>query len=165
MFRTYERCGHSGVQNLEVVTSCSAPALTKHGYEMTCTHWAICALELVFNGWHGWALSSSFKPHHRRIASMSIPDAKIHPVATGRAADTVAKHQEPQELVFYAGWVNLCWHTFSIPFQLTLVRCLQFCPFVNRCWIALEEKGIPYQYKEINPYIKDKHFLGASQFS
>jgi len=69
---------------------------------------------------------------------MSIPDAKIHPVATGRAADTVAKHQQPQELVFYAGW---------------------FCPFVNRCWIALEEKGIPYQYKEINPYIKDKHFL------
>ncbi|OCH86089.1 glutathione-S-transferase [Obba rivulosa] len=69
---------------------------------------------------------------------MSIPDEKIHPVATGRAAETVAKHQEPQELVFYAGW---------------------FCPYVQRSWIALEEKGIPYQYKEVNPYKKEKHFL------
>ncbi|EMD33147.1 hypothetical protein CERSUDRAFT_57316 [Gelatoporia subvermispora B] len=69
---------------------------------------------------------------------MSIPDEKIHPVATGRAAETVAKHQEPQELIFYSGW---------------------FCPFVQRAWITLEEKGIPYQYKEVNPYKKEKHFL------
>jgi glutathione S-transferase len=26
----------------------------------------------------------------------------------------------------------------------------------------LEEKGIPYQYKEVNPYRKEKHFLGTS---
>ncbi|OCH86631.1 glutathione-S-transferase [Obba rivulosa] len=70
--------------------------------------------------------------------AMSIPDAQIHPVATGRAAETVTQHQEPQAVTYYAGW---------------------FCPFANRSWIALEEKGIPYQYKEINPYTKDKHFL------
>jgi len=35
----------------------------------------------------------------------------------------------------------------------------QFCPFNQRVWIALEERGIPYQYKEINPYKKEKHFL------
>jgi len=69
---------------------------------------------------------------------MSIPDAQIHPHATGTAAETVADHQAPQDLVFYSGW---------------------FCPYVQRAWIALEEKGIPYQYKEVNPYKKEKHFL------
>ncbi|XP_006461295.1 hypothetical protein AGABI2DRAFT_204991 [Agaricus bisporus var. bisporus H97] len=69
---------------------------------------------------------------------MSIPDAQIHPVATGAASETVAKHQDPQEITLWSGW---------------------FCPFVQRIWIALEERGIPYQYKEVNPYKKEKHFL------
>ncbi|RDB24896.1 putative glutathione S-transferase [Hypsizygus marmoreus] len=69
---------------------------------------------------------------------MSIPDAQIFPHATGPAEAVVAKHQDPQELVFYAGW---------------------FCPYVQRAWITLEEKEIPYQYKEVNPYKKEKHFL------
>ena len=38
---------------------------------------------------------------------------------------------------------------------------VQFCPFVQRTWITLEEKGIPYQYNEVNPYKKEKHFLGV----
>ena len=76
---------------------------------------------------------------------MSTPDRNIFPRATGEAANTVAKHQEAQELVFYSGW---------------------FCPFVQvsgnravitshdhiypqRTWIVLEERGIPYQYKEV----------------
>ncbi|KAF7298037.1 FAD-binding protein [Mycena chlorophos] len=63
----------------------------------------------------------------------------IFPHATGPAAATVAEHAEPQELTFYAGW---------------------FCPFVQRSWICLEEKGIPYQYKEVNPYKKEPEFLG-----
>ncbi|KAI0692087.1 glutathione-S-transferase [Cytidiella melzeri] len=67
-----------------------------------------------------------------------LPDQHIHPVATGYAAKTVEKHQEQQDLVFYSGW---------------------FCPFVQRTWVTLEEKGIPYQYKEVNPYKKEKHFL------
>jgi glutathione S-transferase len=37
---------------------------------------------------------------------MSIPDAQIHPVATGNAAITVEKHQAEQELVLWAGWVR-----------------------------------------------------------
>ncbi|KAF8552953.1 glutathione S-transferase [Imleria badia] len=61
-----------------------------------------------------------------------LPDEEIHPVATGRAAETVAEHQDPQDLVFWSGW---------------------------RVWIALEERGIPYQYKDVNPYKKEPHFL------
>ncbi|EKM53398.1 uncharacterized protein PHACADRAFT_175813 [Phanerochaete carnosa HHB-10118-sp] len=69
---------------------------------------------------------------------MSVPDVKIFPHATGEAAKTVEKHQDPQDLVFYSGW---------------------FCPYVQRTWVALEERGIPYQYAEVNPYKKEKHFL------
>ncbi|KDR75637.1 hypothetical protein GALMADRAFT_156618 [Galerina marginata CBS 339.88] len=72
---------------------------------------------------------------------MGIPDEQIYPHATAAAAQTVAKHQEPQDLIFYAGW---------------------FCPFVQRTWISLEEKGIPYQYKEVNPYKKEPHFLAIN---
>lgn len=71
-------------------------------------------------------------------ASMGIPDEQIHPCATGNAAKTVDQHQEPNALVFYAGW---------------------FCPYVQRSWIVLEEKGISYQYKEVNPYKKEKYVL------
>ncbi|KAG6329857.1 hypothetical protein ID866_9232, partial [Astraeus odoratus] len=72
------------------------------------------------------------------LAIMAPPDASIHPAATGKAAETVAQHQNSQELVFYSGW---------------------FCPYNQRVWIALEERGIPYQYKEVNPYQKEEHFL------
>ena len=37
---------------------------------------------------------------------MPIPDEQIFPHATGAAEALVAKHQEPQPLVFYAGWVS-----------------------------------------------------------
>ncbi|KAH9923727.1 glutathione-S-transferase [Epithele typhae] len=69
---------------------------------------------------------------------MSIPDAQIFPHATGAAGPTVDQHQTPQDLIFHAGW---------------------FCPFVQRVWIALEERGIPYEYKEVNPYKKEPRFL------
>ncbi|KAI0767075.1 glutathione-S-transferase [Fomes fomentarius] len=69
---------------------------------------------------------------------MGSPDEHIFPHATGRATQTVEQHQAPQDLVFYSGW---------------------FCPYVQRAWITLEERGIPYQYKEVNPYKKEKHFL------
>ncbi|TBU39043.1 glutathione-S-transferase [Dichomitus squalens] len=72
---------------------------------------------------------------------MGLPDEQIHPIATGRAAQTVEQHQESQDLVFYSGW---------------------FCPYVQRVWITLEERGIPYQYKEVNPYKKEPHFLAIN---
>ncbi|RAL11408.1 uncharacterized protein BO97DRAFT_347316 [Aspergillus homomorphus CBS 101889] len=72
---------------------------------------------------------------------MPVPDADIHPSATGPAQALVAKHQAEQPLKFYAGW---------------------FCPFVQRVWLALEEKRIPYQYIEINPYNKDPSFLALN---
>ncbi|PFH52169.1 hypothetical protein AMATHDRAFT_74450 [Amanita thiersii Skay4041] len=69
---------------------------------------------------------------------MGVPDEKIFPHATAAAERTVAEHQAAQDLVYYAGW---------------------FCPFVQRGWITLEERKIPYQYKEVNPYKKEPHFL------
>jgi glutathione S-transferase len=38
----------------------------------------------------------------------------------------------------------------------------RFCPFVQRTWIALEEKGIDYYYEEINPYHKDESYLAIN---
>jgi len=36
--------------------------------------------------------------------------------------------------------------------QSTILYCSWFCPYAQRAWIALEEKGVEYQYVEINPY-------------
>lgn len=70
---------------------------------------------------------------------MAIPDAELHPVASGRAADIVKQHEQVEaDHVLYSGW---------------------FCPFVQRVWIVLEEKKIPYRYQEINPYHKEPSFL------
>lgn len=69
---------------------------------------------------------------------MAIPDADIYPSATGKAADIVAQHQKKEPITLYSGW---------------------FCPFVQRSWITLEEKKIPYKYVEINPYLKEERYL------
>ncbi|EME40095.1 hypothetical protein DOTSEDRAFT_179032 [Dothistroma septosporum NZE10] len=66
------------------------------------------------------------------------PDADLHPVATGPAKAIVDAHQTEQPLKLYSGW---------------------FCPFVQRVWTVLEEKNIPYQYIEVNPYNKPKSLL------
>ncbi|KAK7754366.1 hypothetical protein SLS62_003659 [Diatrype stigma] len=72
---------------------------------------------------------------------MSHPDADLHPVATGLAKKTVDEHSAEQPLKLYAGW---------------------FCPFVQRAWITLEEKKIPYQYIEVNPYHKPASLMRAN---
>jgi len=72
---------------------------------------------------------------------MALPDEDIYPTATGAALKTVKAHEKPAGVILYSGW---------------------FCPFVQRVWMALEEKEIPYQYKEENPYKKDEEFLKIS---
>eukprot|EP00401_Gymnodinium_catenatum_P079806 CAMPEP_0117527174 /NCGR_PEP_ID=MMETSP0784-20121206/36661_1 /TAXON_ID=39447 /ORGANISM="" /LENGTH=329 /DNA_ID=CAMNT_0005323417 /DNA_START=1 /DNA_END=990 /DNA_ORIENTATION=+ len=42
-----------------------------------------------------------------------------------------------------------------------LFYCSWFCPFAQRAWIALEEKGVPYRYVEINPYEVDPREPGG----
>ncbi|OIW31211.1 glutathione S-transferase [Coniochaeta ligniaria NRRL 30616] len=63
------------------------------------------------------------------------------PSATGQALQLVQAHSSTAPLKLYAGW---------------------FCPFVQRAWIVLEEKNLPYQYIEINPYDKSPEFLALN---
>lgn len=69
------------------------------------------------------------------------PDSNLHPTATGPAAHVVAAHTSPSPLKLYSGW---------------------FCPFVQRVWSVLEEKNIPYQYIEVNPYDKPASLLALN---
>ncbi|KAL4945407.1 hypothetical protein BDV06DRAFT_231014 [Aspergillus oleicola] len=69
--------------------------------------------------------------------TMSAPKS-YHTKASGSAAETVANHSKESELKLYGS-------------------C--FCPFVQRVWIALELKGIPYQYIEVDPYQKPQSLL------
>ena len=69
---------------------------------------------------------------------MQPPDADLFPHATGAAKATVDAHSAEQSLKLYSGW---------------------FCPFVQRVWLVLEEKKIPYQYIEVNPYHKPGSLL------
>ncbi|KAK5132952.1 hypothetical protein LTR08_008315 [Meristemomyces frigidus] len=66
------------------------------------------------------------------------PDSNLFPHATGSAKPIVDSHQAEQPLKLYSGW---------------------FCPFVQRVWSVLEEKKIPYQYIEVNPYHKPDSLL------
>lgn len=66
------------------------------------------------------------------------PDSNLFPHATGPAKSIVDAHQAEQPLKLYSGW---------------------FCPFVQRAWTVLEEKKIPYQYIEVNPYHKPDSLL------
>ncbi|KAB5547255.1 glutathione S-transferase [Coniochaeta sp. 2T2.1] len=63
------------------------------------------------------------------------------PSATGAALKLVQAHSTEHPLKLYAGW---------------------FCPFVQRAWIVLEEKNLPYQYVEINPYDKSPELLALN---
>lgn len=75
------------------------------------------------------------------MSNSSHPDSNLHPTATGQAQETVSQHQTPTSLKLYAGW---------------------FCPFVQRAWLVLEEKKIPYQYIEVNPYHKPESLLSLN---
>lgn len=78
------------------------------------------------------------------VESMSRLTLTYHPVATAYAEELVRNHQAAANILSWSGW---------------------FCPSGQRTWIALEEMGLPYQYKEVNPYLKEKAFLGMSEQS
>ncbi|RPA99350.1 hypothetical protein L873DRAFT_1684110 [Choiromyces venosus 120613-1] len=61
-----------------------------------------------------------------------------HKKASGQALQTVKRHSKPNELKLFGS-------------------C--FCPFVQRVWIALEVKGLNYQYIEVDPYKKPQSLL------
>ncbi|KAM0122984.1 hypothetical protein ACP6JC_000392 [Aspergillus fumigatus] len=75
----------------------------------------------------------------RTMPSQSEAQQKTyHTKATGLAALTAINHSNEAELKLFGS-------------------C--FCPFVQRVWIALEIKGIPYQYIEVDPYQKPQSLL------
>lgn len=66
-------------------------------------------------------------------AQQSQEQKTYHTKATGDALVTVKEHSKECDLKLFSA-------------------C--FCPFAQRVWIALEAKGIPYQYIEVDPYKK-----------
>ncbi|KAJ5092735.1 hypothetical protein N7456_008596 [Penicillium angulare] len=68
----------------------------------------------------------------------SHPDADLFPEASGSAKSLVDQHRAEQPLKLYAGW------------------------FLQRVWLALEEKQIPYEYIEVNPYNKPDSLLSLN---
>ncbi|PYH79256.1 hypothetical protein BO82DRAFT_376579 [Aspergillus uvarum CBS 121591] len=74
----------------------------------------------------------------RTMSNQNQPQKSYHTKATGFAAETVADHSADNDLKLFGS-------------------C--FCPFVQRVWIALQFKGIPYQYIEVDPYKKPQSLL------
>ena len=86
-------------------------------------------------------MKHTVQPGYTANMGKDHPDADLHPEATGLAAQTVKAHSAENPLKLYSGW---------------------FCPFVQRAWIVLEEKSIPYQYIEVNPYHKPQSLLSLN---
>ena len=42
--------------------------------------------------------------------------------------------------------------SFQAPMAQLKLYCAWFCPFAQRAWVALLEKGVPFTYVEYNPY-------------
>ncbi|KAI1391625.1 putative glutathione-S-transferase theta, GST [Hypoxylon trugodes] len=71
----------------------------------------------------------------------SVDTTQLPAHTTGKAAVLAKGHAAEHPLKLYGSW---------------------FCPFVQRAWMVLHEKRIPYQYVEINPYNKDPDFLALN---
>ncbi|KAF9534655.1 glutathione S-transferase [Crepidotus variabilis] len=66
---------------------------------------------------------------------------KYHTIATGDALITVKNHEEDEDIILFGA---------------------NFCPFVQRAWVAFEVLGIPYKYYEVDPYKKPQDLLEVS---
>lgn len=78
---------------------------------------------------HTLATPNTFGAMNSSATSRNVSSAYL---ASGPASSTIKLHRQPQKthLTFYAN---------------------AFCPFAQRVWIALEIKGIPYQFVEVTP--------------
>lgn len=83
-----------------------------------------------------------------------------HNMATGQAQLTVKKRSKECDLKLYG---NCSWQVdiISIPTLMHQIITVNSSPFVQKVWIALEMKGIPYQYIEVDPQIKKPDLLLA----
>jgi len=92
-----------------------------------------------------------------------------HKKVTGAALVTVKKHSKDHELKLFG---SCFWYVFlarsSQSVAVTSVEPFWDCrltqsamrsPFVQRVWIALELKGLGYQYVEVDPYKKPDALL------
>lgn len=86
-----------------------------------------------------------------------------HKKATGQALNTVKKRSKENELKLFGScfwWVNLPDVKRLYPNLILSYRLHMLCsPFVQRVWIALEVKGLNYQYIEVDPYKKPEALL------
>ncbi|KAG8990850.1 hypothetical protein FRB94_013035 [Tulasnella sp. JGI-2019a] len=63
---------------------------------------------------------------------------QYHTICTGKALETVQAHCQDADIEMFGA---------------------NFCPFVQRVWVTLEHKKIPYKYFECDPYKKPKELL------
>ncbi|TVY22249.1 Glutathione S-transferase [Lachnellula hyalina] len=100
-------------------------------------------------GPHKHALSESDRVKknsvQRHVLKQDKEDKKTqktyHKKASGNALVTVRKRSKDHELKLFGS-------------------C--FCPFVQRVWVALEAKGLQYQYVEVDPYKKPQALLDVN---
>ncbi|KAK6582416.1 hypothetical protein PZA11_004824 [Diplocarpon coronariae] len=84
--------------------------------------------------------SKIYRTNSRGFGAMADTKQKktYHKKASGNALATARKHAKEHELKLFGS-------------------C--FCPFVQRVWIAMEAKGLQYQYIEVDPYKKPQILL------
>jgi glutathione S-transferase len=80
-----------------------------------------------------------------------------HKKATGNALTTVKNHAQEDELKLYGSAFWYVHHTCS-----NIPNTYLSSPFVQRVWISLEHKNIPYQYIEVDPYKKPQSLLDVN---
>lgn len=92
-----------------------------------------------------------------------------HKKASGNALATAKKHSKDHDLKLFGScfWyvhapllLGKCFNdvTLSFSFGSNLIY-YDYSPFVQRVWIALEIKGLQYQYIEVDPYKKPQALL------
>ncbi|KAF2856185.1 hypothetical protein T440DRAFT_383910 [Plenodomus tracheiphilus IPT5] len=81
------------------------------------------------------------KDDRKKVQGGDATKKTYHKKATGNALTTVKNHSKDDELKLYGS---------------------AFCPFVQRVWISLEHKRLPYQYIEVDPYKKPQSLLDVN---